>query len=133
MMDEPPVTIFVRRFSRPDVRMPLEEPGDWRSEREWPIARTEVRILYLGRGDLVDEAPAGGGEDSFEYDFGAGIASGIHWGGGVLPWGMPLDQRLDEPGTLTYTTEPLAAELEITGQMRARLFVSSGAASAGGR
>ena len=45
MMDEPPVTIFVRRFSRPDVRMPLEAPGDWRREREWPIARTEHRAL----------------------------------------------------------------------------------------
>ncbi len=43
---------------------------------------------------------------------------------------MPLDQRLDEPGALAYTTEPLAAEFEVTGQVRARLFVSSSAAVA---
>ena len=61
MMDEPPVTIFVRRFSRPDVRMPLGEPGDWRSEREWPIARTEHRALYLtAAGALADRAPTAG-------------------------------------------------------------------------
>ena len=38
---------------------------------------------------------------------------------------MPLDQRPDETYSLTYTTPPLAAELEVTGDPAVELFVSS--------
>jgi hypothetical protein len=125
MMDEPPVALFVRRYCPPDVRMPLEEPGQWRNEQQWPIARREDRLLYLGEQSLVSAPGEQGGADELKYRAGAGISSGIHWGGGVLPWGTPLDQRLDDPNSLVYTSAPLAEEREVTGTPVARLFVSS--------
>ncbi len=39
VLEEPPVTVFVREYTPPSSRMPLEEAGSWRSEAEWPIAR----------------------------------------------------------------------------------------------
>ena len=130
VMEEPPVTLFVRRYSPPDARMPLAEPGDWRHEHEWPIERIQPRALYLTAGGLSEQPEGEPDGDDLCYRPGSGIASGIHWGGGVLPWGMPLDQRLDAPQSLVYTSEPLPEELEITGTPRARLYVSSTAAVA---
>jgi len=125
IMEEPPVTIFVRRYSPPADRMPLEEPGEWRNEREWPISRREDRLLYLGEQSLGGSSAEEGCLDELNYRAGAGISSGIHWGGGVLPWGMPLDQRLDDANSLVYTSAPLEEELEVTGTPIAKLFVSS--------
>ena len=105
--------------------MPLEEPGDWRHENEWPIKRTQPRTLYFTAAGLSEQPEEEPGNDDLCYRPGSGIASGIHWGGGVLPWGMPLDQRLDAPQSLVYTSDPLPEELEITGTPRARLYVSS--------
>jgi len=125
IMEEPPVTFFVRRYSPPKVRMPLEEPGAWRSENEWPIGRTVERTFFLGTAELTDSPATETDDDEFAYHPGAGVSSGIHWGGGILPCGMPLDQRLDDAFSLVYTTAPLDAELEITGTPMAVLFVSS--------
>ncbi|MBP88236.1 MAG: hypothetical protein CMJ64_16215 [Planctomycetaceae bacterium] len=125
IMDEPPVTLFVRRHSPPSVRMPLEEPGEWRNEAEWPIARREDCLLYLAAHRLDDSPAKESCSDDLSYRAGAGISSGIHWGGGVLPWGMPVDQRLDDANSLVYTSDPLEEELEVTGTPLAKLFVSS--------
>ena len=130
VMKEPPVTLFVRRYSPPDVRMPLEEPGTWRNESHWPIGRSQPRSLYLTPGGLSDQPHKETTSDDLDYRPSAGISSGIHWGGGVLPWGMPLDQRLDEPDALVYTSSPLETELEVTGTPVAKLYVSSTATTA---
>ena len=125
IMNEPPVTLFVRRFSVPAARMLLQEPGEWRNENEWPIARREDLPLFLGAASLDDSAAEESRCDALPYRAGTGISSGIHWGGGVLPWGMPLDQRLDDANSLVYTSAPLEEEIEVTGTPVARLFVSS--------
>ena len=128
VMDEPPVTIFVKKYKKPSARMYVEEPGSWRSEREWPIARTRPTPLYFhADGRLSREEDATEGRDEYEYNPIAGLTSGMHWGGGVLPWGMPIDQRLDEAFSVTYTTPPLEAELEVTGTPTAVLNISSSA------
>lgn len=53
--------------------------------------------------------------------------SGILGRGNVSPWAMPLDQRLDEAYSLTYTSPLLEKDLEATGDPNADLFVSSSA------
>ncbi|MDP6446040.1 MAG: CocE/NonD family hydrolase [Pirellulaceae bacterium] len=125
VMDEPPVTLFVRRYSPPAARMPLEERGEWRSENEWPIARREERSLYFGSGSLDEAALQPDSRDSLPYRAGAGGASGIHWGGGVLPWGAPTDQRVGFADCQVYLSTPLEDALEVTGTPRAKLFISS--------
>ena len=125
VMEEPPVTLFVRRHSPPAARMPLEEPGEWRSENEWPLARQEDRSLFLGNSSLDESAAETNACDEFPYHASSGVASGIHWGGGIMPWGMPLDQRHDDANRIAYTSAPLEEDIEVTGTPIAKLFVSS--------
>jgi hypothetical protein len=105
--------------------MALEEPGEWRSENEWPLARRQDRLLYLGAESLDESAAELEDRDDFPYLAGSGISSGIHWGGGIMPWGTPLDQRLDDANCVAYTSTPLEEDIEVTGTPIAKLYVSS--------
>ena len=66
-MDEPPVTIFVKQYEPPAVRMPIEEPGSWRLENEWPIARTEQRSMFLHPEGGLSPQPYEDREERDEY------------------------------------------------------------------
>src|SRR5439155_19626128 len=63
-------------------------------------------------------------EDSIRYDHSAGTALGLA-GGSNGPIGMPIDQRYEGPVARTYTTLALERDLEVTGQPRILLNVSS--------
>jgi putative CocE/NonD family hydrolase len=128
--NEPPVTIFVRKY-QPPAPMYLEEKGFWRQEKEWPLARGETRSMYFhGDRRLSSAKPdpsATDTRDSYTYNPAVGITNGILGRGNVTPWAMPLDQRLDEAYSLIYTTEPLESDLELTGNPTAEISVSSSA------
>lgn len=102
VMDGPPIQLFVQGAER------------WRGEREWPLARTEWRELYLGGRagaavrTLADAAGAGG-EASYRYE------------------PSTREAYLGGP-SLVYRTEPFAADLEVTGPLALRLWVASTAA-----
>jgi len=87
--DQPPVQLQVRRL----------DGFTQRAEREWPLARTSWRRLYLrpGSGELSEAA--GTGQERLSY-------------------------RADGDGA-TFTAAPAERETEITGPVAARLFVSS--------
>ena len=133
---EPPVTLFVRDY-RPPATIVMEDRGEFRCEREWPIARAlETPWFLRGQGRLIDEwcMEPGEGEgetDSFAYDPRVGACAGVHGGGPFnVNWVMPLDQRPDDAVSLCYTSEPLEEDAEVTGVPRAILYVSSTAAAA---
>lgn len=110
--EEPPVTLFVQGTER------------WKHEREWPIARTEVRTLYAAPGGALAAAPpASDGGDVYESDPTVGTAAGL-WdplGTGI---GYPLEQSEDNLRSLTYTSEPLPEDTEVTGSPTATLHVA---------
>ena len=106
VMDEPPVTFFVKRYKKPSSRMYLEEPGSWRSEREWPIARTELTPLYFqGDGKLSREAASEEGQEAYRYEPAVGITSGMHWGGASCPGQCPSISDSTKP-TQCSTPQP---------------------------
>ena len=129
VLNGPPVTIFVRRYQAP-APMCREEPGFWRREQEWPLARTRYTPLYLGSQRMLEwqinltEEPE---RDSYLYRASSGVTSGILGQGLLSPWAMPLDQRPDEIYGLSYTTAPLDVDMEVTGTPVVHLFVSSSA------
>ncbi len=87
---------------RPPVLMTIRRPDGTtsrREENEWPLARTEWRKLYLdaASGALVESAP----KDEAQLSY----------------------RALED--AVVFTTPPLPAEIEITGPMAAKLFVSS--------
>jgi putative CocE/NonD family hydrolase len=125
VMDEPPVLLYVM--------------GDnvWRGEREWPLARTRYTTFYfrggpsgslasVNDGTLSTAAPTGAEHpDSFSYDPEHPIPT---LGGATLfiPSG-PQDHRAADLRSLTYTSDVLREDLEVTGPVTAVLHAMSSA------
>ena len=124
---EPPVSIWVRGYDRPQARRDGSS-GFWRSEADWPLARAADKTLYLQPdGRLVGTAPSGGKEDrvSYTYDPAVGVSTtGLLTGFGA-DVGLPIDQRRDAAGSVVFLGEPLEENCEVTGFPAATLFVSS--------
>ena len=115
---EAPVKIFVQGANR------------WRDEQDWPLSRARQRPWYLnGDGSFArDRAAEAGDARSFVYD----PADPCPTAGGslLLPAQYtpgPVDQHriLGRRDVLEYTSPVLEQDLEVTGPVRAVLFVST--------
>lgn len=125
------------------VRIFVMGPNVWRDEQDWPLPDTEYVEYFIGS---ASGARTGSGDgtlstvpgsttvsDDFVYDPNDPV---VTCGGATyLPGAFigvnagPRDQRLTEArqDVLCYTSEPLDGQLEVTGHVRARLYVSSSA------
>jgi uncharacterized protein len=109
----------------------------WRDEQEWPLARTRYTPYYLhsggransagGNGTLSPQMPGEGPPDAFAYD----PADPVPTRGGntlILAMGVqdqrPVEARED---VLVYTSDAMAAPLEVTGPLAVTLFAASSA------
>jgi putative CocE/NonD family hydrolase len=124
VMDEPPVTVFVM--------------GDnvWRQEEQWPLARVRYTQYYLHSdgnaatteaGALSPAPPVDEPPDRYTYD---PMDPTPSRGGNTLYIAKgAFDQREVEsrPDVLTYTSAPLAQDLEVTGPQVVKLFASTSA------
>ncbi len=109
----------------------------WRNESEWPLARTRYTPYYFhsqgganslhGDGQLSSQAPAEEPPDRSVYDPNDPVPTG---GGNtlIIPMGVqdqhPIEARQD---VLVYTSEPLAALVEVTGPITVELYAASSA------
>jgi uncharacterized protein len=121
--DVAPVRVFVMGADR------------WREEERWPPARMQpVRLHLHGFGALGAERPAAGDpSDTYIYDPAAPVPT--TGGATILDPALgapgPAEQRAveDRADVLTYTTRPLATDVELMGPVRATLFAATTAAS----
>jgi len=112
IVDEPPVTIYVQGANR------------WRHESEWPPARTVRRTLYFAAGaGLADHPEREEGVESYAVDPTVGTCAGL-WDPTLLGIGMPMDQTSDDLRSLTYTTQPLDDDVEVTEAAEARIYAA---------
>jgi uncharacterized protein len=115
-MEAEPVRLFVRGTNA------------WRAERQWP-PQAKYIVFYLHKGPSgsvtsmndgalsAQKPPAGGGATSYTYP-------DWEWVSGTAIVGP--DGRVDPVRrVLTFTTAPLAADLEVTGPIVLKLFASS--------
>jgi putative CocE/NonD family hydrolase len=119
--DEPPITVFVRRSTRPAGDLDTFR-GEFRFEPRWPLDRARPDLRSLAHARAVGRAPAVADELDVRGDVGA---NGSIWCAGTLPFGQPLDQRPDEAYSLCYEWEPISEELEILGYPRVDLRLRS--------
>lgn len=114
-----PVTIFVMGLNQ------------WRDEQEWPLHRAIEKKLYLDRSRKLSMTPGKDADERYTYD----PRDPVPTRGGntccnpkIFAWG-PMDQRPVESrrDVLTYSTEPLIEQTEITGPIRVHLYVQSSA------
>lgn len=124
---EPPVTVFVRTYTKPST-FQFKENGHYRCEAEWPLARTEYTPFYLHPEGLLSTksyAATKSEHDDYDYDPTIGVMSEPR--AGQSEFRTALDQRPDELHSLVYTTPSLDHDIEVTGHPRALLYVSSSA------
>jgi putative CocE/NonD family hydrolase len=121
----------------------LYHGGYWRDEHQWPLARTRYTEFYLQpNGGLAAATPAADdAQTSFQFDprnpvptIGGCISSGNDimlqgaWDqrGGPHIWNapepIPLSARND---ILVFQSEPLEEDIEITGEISVKLWISS--------
>lgn len=122
-------------FDGAPVRLFLMGANRWRDEQEWPLARARPTAFHLrsasgarglaGDGRLTPEAPASESPDTFAYDPNRPVPTGRF---GAYSR-MPVDRREIQAreDVLVYTSDPLSAPLEVTGPIRATLWVTSSA------
>ncbi len=113
----------------------------WRSEQEFPLARTRYTRYFLdsaggansasGDGSLSADLSKGAKSDSFEYDPMnpvPTIGGRLCCGPGIPPG--PFDQRPNESrgDVLVFSTPALKQDMEVTGYVRLELYAASTAA-----
>ncbi|HYM11415.1 MAG TPA: CocE/NonD family hydrolase, partial [Bryobacterales bacterium] len=126
-----------------DAKGRLEHGGEWRPASIWPPAGPILSEYYLhGDGVLSPARPGGEPPTSFVYDPAHPVPT-IGGRYGVGRWtpncaqnqvcslkilgctdSLPLDRRAD---VLSFSTAPLKKSVEVTGKIRAALWVSSDA------
>ncbi len=143
--NDSPVWIYVMGTGddRKSPKGKLQHGGSWRAEREWPPARTKPTTLFLQPGGELSTEPLPRKTSSTTYTFdprhpvptiGGNISSnaGLMTNGG---WDqrpredthaagnhLPLSERRD---VLVFRTDPLPEDLEVTGTVEVRLWISS--------
>ncbi|MEM1152592.1 MAG: CocE/NonD family hydrolase [Pseudomonadota bacterium] len=117
----------------PRIQYYLLGANEWRSSNEWPIAGTIPTRLYLtsggsantrlGDGSLIWRLPQGKRKDNYVYDPAKPINTSFEK---TFYFGSydSSEQELRED-ILVYSTESLESPVEITGQMRARIWLST--------
>ncbi|MFO7902140.1 MAG: CocE/NonD family hydrolase [Planctomycetota bacterium] len=123
----------------------LYHGGYWRDEQDWPLARTRYTEFYLQPGGRLEASTPAADDAStcFQFDprdpvptIGGCISSGNDillqgaWDqrGGPHVWNfprsIPLSARND---VLVFQSKPLEEDIEVTGEISVKLWISSSA------
>ncbi|MGH9174533.1 MAG: CocE/NonD family hydrolase, partial [Vicinamibacterales bacterium] len=117
------------------VRLFVMGENRWRNENEWPLARARTAAYYLHSGGHANTA-SGDGQldllsprqepaDHFTYDPKDPVPAGASGGYSRAPIDRrTVQQRRD---ILVYTSEPLTADVEVTGPLALTLWIASSA------
>jgi uncharacterized protein len=133
VMKEPPITYFTLGAPR---------GSQWRTARVWPLPGTKLTRYYFeaGRSSSVTSVNDGGlaahtpgsavARDDYTIDYTTTLGIDNRWtltgagGSGGPPY---AGLRENDAKGLTYTTAPLAADMEVTGHPVVHLWMSSSA------
>jgi len=114
-----------------DVETPGAPGNEWRRGDTWPPAHTETRLFLTADRRLTAMAPAAATDaaDTVSYTFDPKDPCPTRGGGDLSIPAGPMDQRPIEgrPDVLCFSTEPLPDPIEVTGQITAKVFLSSDA------
>ena len=120
--EEPQLTYYLQDSVRPQTDYD-HRPGQWISEPTWPSPRTHTLSFYLDDGRLVQTLNPAAPKQSICSPQSTGLNGGRLCVGIRQDMEQPADQRVDDAGSLTFDTAPLAEPLAITGQVLAKLRI----------
>jgi hypothetical protein len=125
IMDEPKLRVWMQDSVPPVTRLDVR-PGRWVAEPSWPSPNIKTRRYALNPGVLAD---AGGPEQALPIrsPHWVGIAGGewCPFGLGGIGDELPMDQRLDDSGSLVFDGPMLAEPVKILGAPVVELALSS--------
>jgi putative CocE/NonD family hydrolase len=112
-VDKDPLYTAYMQDSMPPKAYYKERPGRWVAEDKWPSKNVKPLRFKLNRGTL-DSRAQGPVALALSSPQNTGIAAGEYcpiWLGAE----QPVDQRLDDGGSLLFDTGPLKSDIEILG------------------
>jgi putative CocE/NonD family hydrolase len=116
--DEAPVRLFVQGRNR------------WRDEDDWPLARARPTPLHLRSGKRASFAPPDPDETADGYVYNPADPCPTRGGSLLMPAQYPRGPVDQAPITaradvLSYATEPLTEDAEVTGMVKAVLWAAT--------
>jgi putative CocE/NonD family hydrolase len=114
----------------PRVIYYLMGANEWQAADAWPLPEAAPVPLYLGAGGkLTSEKPGASQPDRYSYDpndptptVGGSIVSYVY-----PPGSVDVSEVQKRKDVLTYTTPPLARDLDVVGPLKLVLYASSSA------
>lgn len=128
VLDEPPVHYHL---------MKAPKQNEWRTAEEWPVRDAVAVPYYFGGGPsgsvasvndgLLQAAPPSGkgGPDEYRINYSTTSGKTSRWDNAVGGGFSYADMAENDRKGLTYTTAPLAEDLNVTGHPVVHLWVSS--------
>ncbi|RLB53032.1 MAG: hypothetical protein DRJ42_13105 [Deltaproteobacteria bacterium] len=116
----------VQYFTMGDVDDPTAPGNEWRSADDWPIPAAPVRFHLQPLGGLAESCPGDdGGVSAYRYD--PADPSPTRGGANLILPAGPMDQSSIEARSdvVVFETPPLGGAVEVTGRVRAHLFVTA--------
>ena len=129
IMNEPAVHYYIMG----DTEDPNAPGNEWRTANDWPPYPTKETPYYLRKGSRLSLDKPTETTAKLTYTFDPANPCPTHGGTnagieGALPAG-PFDQRVvsGRKDVLCFETEPLKEQVEVTGAVRVKLYISSDA------
>jgi hypothetical protein len=122
---EPAVTYYVMG----DTSSPGAPGNEWRHADDWPIPATETPFYFSRDRLLIANRPADVPDSRVEYTFDPSNPCPTIGGNNLTIARGPMNQNAIEnrSDVVSFTTEPLALPIEVTGRVTAEISISSSA------
>ncbi len=107
------------------VRLFLQQASRWLDFEEWPPPGTVAAAYYLRAGGLLSQDAESGAAPAATFTYSPADPTPSAGGPLLQGPGRQVDNAAIEarPDVLTYTSEPLPADLDLAGPVSARIFV----------
>jgi putative CocE/NonD family hydrolase len=117
----------VRYFVMGDVDSDGAPGNEWRTATTWPPFTATDQTLYLRAGRTLNETQPGTDEGADTYTYDPANPVPTNGGNNMLLEDGPYDQSTVEARSdvLTYTTPTLTSAIEVTGTIRATIWIQT--------
>jgi len=120
---DPAYRVWMQETARP-ARCRTARPGRWVAHQNWPSARQETRVFYLGQEGTLN--PEGGPVSvAVNSPLDCGFGTGSYFPMSAKLPQMPGEQRDDDARSACFETPPLTADMEILGRPCVTLRLTS--------
>lgn len=130
IMDEPMLRVWMQD-SAPPRGWYESRSGRWVAEPDWPASQMPMQTMLLGGDGRLLEA--GDTATPAALPIASPLSVGLFggkWCSYAQPGDQPVDQRMDDSGSLVFDSAPLAQPLEILGEAVLELELESDAPAA---